>query len=78
MPGKLDCRRARERNRRRAILTLYGAGKPIEEVARKAGTSPRVVEQTLEATGIRGLLSQQQQTSQEAVNERRASETAYR
>ena len=61
MPGKLDRRRARERNKRRGILVLWGSGRSVEDIAKRTGTSPRNVERVLEAAGIKELISQEQQ-----------------
>ncbi len=60
MPPKTDRRRSRERRQRRAILYLHGMGRSVEEIARRVGTSPRVVEKVLEAAAIKDLVSEEQ------------------
>jgi hypothetical protein len=67
MPGKLDRRRARERRQRRGILTLWGSGRSVEDIARRTGTSPRVVGKVLEGAGIKHLISQEQQQQSNPV-----------
>ncbi len=60
MPPKTNHRRVRERNQRRGILRLFGKGRPVAEIAKRVGTSERVVERVLEAAGINALVSEEQ------------------
>ncbi len=60
MPSKTNHRRVRERNQRQGILRLFGKGCSSEEIAKRVGTSERVVERVLEAAGIRELVSEEQ------------------